>query len=182
MKNILVPLANGFEEIEAITIIDILRRAGALVTTAGLIKKNVIGSHHVKILADTVLDDVLENDWDMIVLPGGIPGAPTLAQDNRIIKLIKESEAKRRYTAAICAAPTVLERAGVTEGKRVTSHPGSENEIKLGLYTSNSVEQDGLMITGQAAGSAMKFAFKLVEELFGKEKVLEINKGVLADL
>jgi len=123
MKRVLVPFANGFEEIEAITIVDILRRAGAEVCTAALDKKNVEGSHGLKVIADTVLDDAIREDWDMVVLPGGVPGAPTLMGDARIITLLKRQAEDNKISAAICAAPAVLERAGLTKDQEVTSHP-----------------------------------------------------------
>lgn len=182
MKNVLVPLAEGFEEIEAITIIDILRRAEANVVVASLEKRNVQGSHGLKVIADTVLAEVLEDSWDMIVLPGGVPGAPNLMQDQRIIKLLKDQAAANKTSAAICAAPAVLEAAGLTEAKQVTSHPAWADQMTTAIHTGARVESSDLIVTGQAAGSAMEFSFKLVETLYGPEKVAEINQGVLARL
>ncbi len=182
MKSVLVPLADGFEEIEAVTIIDILRRAGAAVTTAGLEKRNVEGSHGIKLIADTVIVEISDREWDMIVLPGGVPGAPTLGKDERILKLLKRHSERGKFTAAICAAPWVLEKAGLTAERRVTSHPDWADRVVLGHHTGSRVETDGTLVTGQAAGSAMEFAFKLVEQLFGKRKVEEVNRGVLAKL
>ncbi|MCF7802502.1 MAG: DJ-1/PfpI family protein [Candidatus Marinimicrobia bacterium] len=178
-KNVLVPLADGFEEIEAITIIDILRRAGAQVITAGLSVRQVRGSHGIKVTADAVLDDVLDKDFDMIVLPGGVPGAPNLALDERVITLIQRLAREQKYTAAICAAPHVLEKAGVTTGQQVTSHPTWADKMTTAIHTGTRVQKAGRVITGQAAGSAMEFAFQLVAELYGEEKVIEVNRGVL---
>lgn len=182
MKRVLVPFADGFEEIEAITIVDILRRAGAEVITAGLEKRNVEGSHEIKMITDKVLDDVLTENWDLIVLPGGVPGAPTLMEDPRIIQLLKDQAAANKTSAAICAAPAVLEQAGLTKGKEVTSHPVWADRMTTAIHTSARVQTADLLITGQAAGSAMEFSFKLVEALFGPEKVAEVNTGVLAKL
>lgn len=182
MKKVLVPLANGFEEIEATTIIDILRRAGAEVVTAGLEKRNVVGSHDIKLIADTVIDEILDSQWDLIVLPGGVPGTPNLADDKRLLSLLKQHAEAMKLTAAICAAPSVLGKAGVTEGQKVTLHPSWADRMTSAIYTGNRVEEDGILITGQAAGSAMEFAFKLVEKLYGAEKVSEVNGGVLAKL
>ncbi len=182
MKQILVPLAPGFEEIEAITIIDILRRAGAEVTVAALEKRNVEGSHGLKVIADTVLDEVLDQTWDMVVLPGGVPGAPNLMDDERVIQLLKNQAAANKISAAICAAPAVLEKAGLTGGKQVTSHPAWADRMTLAVHTGERVQAADLLVTGQAAGSAMEFSFKLVETLFGPEKVTEVNTGVLAKL
>lgn len=182
MKRILVPIAQGFEEIEAVTIIDILRRAGADVTTAGLEKRNVTGSHNIKFIADNVLAEVLEEDWDMVVLPGGVPGAPNLMEDPRIITLLKDQAQAHKTSAAICAAPAVLEKAGLTTNKEVTSHPTWADRMTTAIHTSARVQSAELLVTGQAAGSAMEFAFRLVETLFGAEKVKEVNQGVLARL
>lgn len=182
MKRVLVPFANGFEEIEAITIVDILRRAGAEVCTAALDKKNVEGSHGLKIITDSVLDDVLAESWDMVVLPGGVPGAPTLMDDNRIISLLKRQAEENKTSAAICAAPAVLERAGLTKDQQVTSHPAWADRMTTAIHTGARVETAPLIVTGQAAGSAMEFSFKLVEVLFSPEKVEEVNAGVLARL
>ncbi|MCF7808419.1 MAG: DJ-1/PfpI family protein [Candidatus Marinimicrobia bacterium] len=182
MKRVLVPMANGFEEIEAITIIDILRRAGAEVCTAALDKKNVEGSHGLKIITDAVLDDMLTENWDMVVLPGGVPGAPNLMADERIITLLKKQAEDNKTSAAICAAPAVLEKAGLTKDQHVTSHPEWADRMTTAIHTGARVETASQIVTGQAAGSAMEFAFKLVEVLFGPEKVAEVNTGVLARL
>ena len=182
MKRVLVPLANGFEEIEAITIIDILRRAGAQVVTVGLEKRNVIGSHDIKVVADDVLAEVLDADWDLVVLPGGVPGTPNLAEDARLIALLQRHAAEHKLTAAICAAPAVLDGAGVAQKLKLTSHPGWADRITTAVHTGARVEEDGFIITGQAAGSALEFSFKLVQRLFGDEKVAEVNASVLAKL
>jgi 4-methyl-5(b-hydroxyethyl)-thiazole monophosphate biosynthesis len=182
MKQVLVPFANGFEEIEAITIVDILRRAGAKVTIAALDKRNVEGSHGLKIIADTVLDEALETSWDMVVLPGGVPGAPTLMDDARIIQLLKDQATANKTNAAICAAPAVLEKAGLTKDKKVTSHPAWAERMTTAIHTGSRVQVADQLVTGQAAGSAMEFAFQLVETLYGAEKVAEVNAGVLAKL
>jgi len=182
MKTVLVPFAEGFEEIEAITIVDILRRAGAEVTVTALNKRNVMGSHGLKIIADTVLDEVLSKNWDMVVLPGGVPGAPTLMDDDRIIKLLQDQGSAKKTSAAICAAPAVLEKAGLTKAKEVTSHPAWSSRMTTAIHTGARVQVAEQLITGQAAGSAMEFAFKLVEILYGPEKVAEVNAGVLAVL
>lgn len=182
MKKILVPLAEGFEEIEAITIIDLLRRAGAEVIIASLEKRNVQGSHGLKVIADTVLDEVIDDNFEMIVLPGGVPGAPNLMGDSRIISLLKEHAAKNKTSAAICAAPAVLQEAGLTLSKKVTSHPAWADKMTTAIHTGARVESTELLITGQAAGSAMEFTFKLIERLYGAEKVAEVNAGVLANL
>jgi 4-methyl-5(b-hydroxyethyl)-thiazole monophosphate biosynthesis len=181
-KRVLVPLAPGFEEIEATTIIDILRRAGANVIIAGLDSKTVPGSHDIVISADVLLEDIQNEEWDMVVLPGGVPGSPNLANDHRVIQILKSSAEKGKYTTAICAAPAVLEKAGLTEGKNVTAAPSWADQMTSAHYTGARVEEDGLIITGKSCGTAMEFAFRLVEVLFGKTAVEAVNAGVLAKL
>ncbi len=182
MKRILVPLAEGFEEIEAITIIDILRRAGAEVVAAGLNKRNVSGSHGIHLVADSVLAEELDREWDMIVLPGGVPGTPNLAGDQRLIELLKSHAGKNKPAAAVCAAPFVLEQAGLADDKQVTIHPSWVDKLELAQYSGRRVQVDENIITGCSAGAAMEFAFELVNILFGPEKVTEINNGVVARL
>jgi len=180
MPKVLVPLAEGFEEIEAITIIDILRRAGVDVIVAGLDQKIVEGSHGITVRADLRLDKVKVADVDMIALPGGMPGMKNLRQSTKVIQAIQQLQGADKFTAAICASPVVLKEAGITEGRTVTSHPSHAKLMVRSNYTGKRIEVDEKLITGQAAGSAMEFAFKLVEVLMGKEKVEEVNRGVLA--
>jgi len=128
---VLVPLAQGCEELEAVTITDLLTRAGINVVTAGLDQKTVIASRGMKLVADHLLDDVLEKDFDMIVLPGGLPGADHLNNDPRIQKIVKRLAANNKYTAAICAAPRVLATAALLEGKHATSFPGALDKFPV---------------------------------------------------
>ncbi|MFQ6615510.1 MAG: DJ-1 family glyoxalase III [Fidelibacterota bacterium] len=182
MPNVLVPLAEGFEEIEAVTIIDILRRAGADVVVAGLNRDSVKGSHGITVETDARLNSVDADQFDMIVLPGGMPGAENLTKSNEVLQAVRRLGDTSKFTAAVCAAPLVLEEAGVLAGRTVTSHPNQARFISSAHHTGTRVETDEKVITGQAAGSAMEFAFKLVEVLFGKEKVQEVNRTVLAQL
>jgi len=182
MKTVLVPLATGFEEIEAITIIDILRRAGAKVITAGLEKRNVIGSHGIHLVADSVLAEEMDKNWDLIVLPGGVPGTPNLLADERIVKLVRNHNSTGRLIGAICAAPAVLDKAGVVDQQEITLHPAWADRLKSAIYSNERVQKTGTVITGKSAGTAMEFAFALVEALYGKDKVDEINQGVFARL
>jgi 4-methyl-5(b-hydroxyethyl)-thiazole monophosphate biosynthesis len=177
-KRVLVPLAAGFEEIESVTVIDILRRTGADVVVAGLTGKSVTGSHRITIIADALLDEVKDQDFDLIVLPGGMPGAKNLKADSRVQEIIRRHEQAGKLIAAICAAPIVLADAGILDNRKFTVHPSQVNNIRLSAQDS-PVEVDRGVITGQAAGAAMKFAFTLVEQLYGQEKVREINRSVL---
>ena len=181
MAKVLVPLAQGCEELEAITIIDLLRRAQIEVITAGLDKKTVTASRGVKLVPDTDLDTALKQEYDMIVLPGGLPGADHLDNDPRIKTLLKEMAHNKKYTAAICAAPKVFANAGILEGKKVTSYPGLLDKMNLPntKITNEAVVKDGNVITSRGPGTAMDFALILIETLVGKEKRLEVETGLV---
>jgi len=182
MKRVLVPLAPGFEEIEAITVIDILRRAGVEVVVAGTQPGPIEASRKTRHLPDCTLDDVRAEDFDMIVLPGGQPGTANLQRDPRIRRLIAALHAENRYLAAICAAPTVLAAAGCLKDRAATSHPSVRAEVAAaaGRISPDRVVVDGPIITSQAAGTAMEFALELVKILCGHETAAEVNRGVLA--
>lgn len=186
MKKVLVPLAHGFEEIEAITVIDILRRAGIEVTVAGVVPGDIEGRVRIRIKPDTLIESVMEKDFDMIVLPGGAAGATYLKQDPRIIRLLRETAEQGKYTAAICAAPTVLSAAGLLSGKSVTSHPSVQSDLQEGSagvsYRKDRVVVDDHVVTSRSPGTAMEFAMKLVEILEGRGKMEEINRSVMARL
>jgi len=184
MKRVLVPLAPGFEEIEAITVIDILRRAGVSVTVAGTQAGPIEASRKTRHLPDCTLDEVRAEDFDLLVLPGGQPGATNLRQDPRIRKIIEVLHARHCLLAAICAAPIVLGAAGVLDGRTVTGHPSVRAELatQAGKVSDARVVVDGPIITSQSAGTAMEFAFKLVELLYGPAQAAEVNRGVLAHL
>ena len=171
MSRVLMPLATGFEEIEAVTVIDLLRRAGIEVRTAALGLQRVTGSHDITVEADMLLDEARTGDYDMIVLPGGMPGAEHLKQDARVIELLRQFAAEGRYTAAICAAPGVLAHAGLLEGRAATSFPGfldasSAPGIRL---VSEAVVTDGKVVTSRGPGTAMDFGLALIELLEGPE-------------
>lgn len=182
MKRVLVPLAPGFEEIEAITVIDILRRADIHVTVAGTVPGTITASRGTRHLPDCLLADCRPNDYDLLVLPGGLPGTTNLRQDPRLRSIIETFRARHRPIAAICAAPTILAAYGLLTGKTATSHPSVRDEIAkvAGHVSEERVVVDGDLITSQAAGTAMEFAFKLVEYLCGPDVVAEVNEGVRA--
>lgn len=169
MSDVLIPLAHGCEELEAVTIIDLLRRAELTVTVAGLEAGSVTASRGVVIIPDTTLDKVLDADFALIVLPGGLGGMQRLEADKRITKLLRRMSEQGRYIAAICAAPQVLVSAGLVQGKEVTAYPGvlsAQSGVKL---SSAAVVQDGVFITSRGPGTAMDFALTLIEILRGKE-------------
>lgn len=180
MASVLVPLAHGCEELEAVTIIDLLARAGIDVVSAGLTPGPVKASRGVTLVPDTTLDEALGRDWDMVVLPGGGPGAERLDEDPRIAELLKKMASKGRYTAAICAAPKVLANAGLLTGRKGTSYPGfvDRMEIPNFTYLEDPVVQDGQVITSRGPGTAMDFALHLVEVLAGADKRAEVEAGL----
>lgn len=178
MASVLVPLAQGCEELEAITVIDLMRRAGIDVISAGLDDRPVKASRGTVLLPDMVLDEALTRDYDMVVLPGGLPGAEHLDNDPRIHTLLKEMAASGRYTAAICAAPRVLANSGLLEGRRVTSFPGVLDAVSGIEYSTQAVVEDGNVITSRGPGTAMDFALALIERLVGKAKRDEVEAAL----
>jgi len=177
MATVLVPLAQGCEELEAVTIIDLLRRAGITVITAGLDNQPVKASRGTVLIPDTHLDEVMTQEFDMIVLPGGLPGADHLNNDSRIHTLLKQMHEANKYTAAICAAPKVLASAGLLNGKHATSYPGSiyAAGLQAVVYEEKPVVIDGKVITSRGPGTAMDFALSLIEQLSGKAKRDEVE-------
>lgn len=169
-------LANGFEEIEAITIADILRRGGISLVTLGLDVKTVKGSHGLEINADEVLSEKhLSSDWDMVVLPGGA-GVDLLEKSDWVKEWVLKMDQNKKSVAAICAAPLVLDAAGVLNQRRYTCYPSIELEIKSGVHDPLPVVVDGHIITGRSPGTAMDFALKLVEVLVGKDVSEKIKR------
>ncbi|MFZ5889754.1 MAG: DJ-1 family glyoxalase III [Myxococcota bacterium] len=165
MPKAILLLAEGFEEIEAVTVLDVLRRAGVAVTAAALSGLHVRGVHDIVVQADVSLDDVEGLDFDALVLPGGQPGATHLQGDARVIALVRRFVAASKLTAAICAAPTVLESAGVLKGRRATCYPGYE--LPSARFETSSVVEDGCIVTSRGAGTAFEFSFALVRRLCG---------------
>ena len=181
MSHVLVPLAQGCEELEAITITDLLVRAGVTVTTCGLDEQPVKASRGITIIPDTSIDKVLNQSFDLIVLPGGLPGADHLRDNAQIQALLKKQAADNKYIAAICAAPKVLAQAGVLEGKTATSFPGvlaALDNPNIDI-SENAVEIDGKVVTSRSAGTAMEFTLSLIELLEGKKKREEVNQQLI---
>ncbi len=181
MSRVLIPLAQGCEELEAVTVIDLLRRAGIEVVVAGLQEGPVVASRGTVLLPDITLDQVLDEDFDMVVLPGGMPGAEHLDQDPRIHRLVQRQAEGGRYTAAICAAPKVLANAGLLNGKQATSYPGFIDAMNLPAtrVLEQSVVVDGRVITSRGPGTAMDFALELIAQLAGEPKRAEVEGPLL---
>lgn len=179
MKNVIVFLADGFEEIEAISIIDILRRAQVSVTSVSVSKeKNVKGAHNIIVEADKLFEEVDFANYDMLVLPGGMPGAKNL-QEHEGVKEQLEAFAKDKQIGAICAAPMVLGNMGLLKGKRATCYPGFEPELIEATVTKEPVTIDGNIITGRGPAVAMQFSLQLVETLVGKAAHDEVSNDLL---
>jgi protein deglycase len=178
MKNVLVLFADGSEELEAISIVNILRRAGVTVTLAGLDAGALRGSRGVVLMPDSTLDEVLHEDYDMIVLPGGQPGTNHLKADARVSKLAQRMVQQDKYVAAICAAPSVLAAAGLLDSKQATSFPGALEPFPKVKKQHAAVVEDGKIITSRGPGTAMDFALTLVERLAGHAKRQEVEAGL----
>ncbi|MEJ8567520.1 DJ-1 family glyoxalase III [Elongatibacter sediminis] len=168
-KRVLVPLAPGCEELEAVTIIDLLRRADIEVVVAGLEAGPVTASRGVRLLPDTTLDEALDADYDMVALPGGLPGSDHLAEDPRIGAVLNRMHEGGHFVGAVCAAPKVLARNGILQGKKATAYPGVLQSEGHEAITGNAVTRDGTVITSRSAGTVMDFALEIVEVLCGQE-------------
>ncbi|NLK66931.1 MAG: DJ-1 family protein [Campylobacteraceae bacterium] len=179
MSKVAVILADGFEEIEAVTVIDILRRADIDALGVGLTKKIVKGTHGVEIKADTILDAIDVDEFSMIVLPGGLPGAKYLAESKELGEKLREFNEKGLKIGAICAAPWALSTAGVLK-ESYTCYPGFEKNVAHKGYTDDkNVVVDSNIITSKGPATAMEFALSLVKELKGETKYQEIKSGLL---
>ncbi len=181
MKKVIVPLAHGLEEIEAVAGIDILRRADIEVTTVSLNGPEVKGAHDIVILADKSIDEVDADEFDGILLPGGMPGSTNLRDDERVINIIKALNKSNKLVSAICAAPIVLEKAGVLKDRKATSYPGFGEEMPSCKYLDDRVVVDNNIITGKGPGAALEFAFEIVRYLTGEEKVNELKDEMFTD-
>ena len=180
-KNIAVHLAEGFEEIEAVSIIDVLRRAEFDVTVVSVTGKvEVTGKHRVTVTADRLFEDVDYEQTDIIVLPGGMPGAKNLKEHKGLREKILDFHKEGKPLGAICAAPMVFGDLGILKNKNATCFPGFEDELKGANVTGNEVEVDGKIITGKGAGVAVKFALQIVELLKNKKIADKLAEKMIA--
>lgn len=178
MKKVIVFFANGTEEIEALTPVDYLRRAGIDVTLAGVPVRDVTGSHGINISADQAASSCVNGDFDMVVLPGGLPGTVNLENDANVQKIMKKAYDAGKFVCAICAAPSVLGKAGMLCGKHATCYPGFEGYLYGAVCERTPVVRDGNIITSCGAGAAEEFALALIHALCGKEQSEQIRKAV----
>lgn len=178
MKKACVLLADGFEELEAVTIIDVLRRADIQVTTQAVSSLKVKGAHDIVLEADQIFQEN-QQDWDLVALPGGQPGANNLRDHPGVLKLLRNQYEKQGLIGAICAAPIVVSAAGCIAGRRVCCYPGYENQLEDAVVVNDLVVHDGTLITGRGPGAALDFSLKLVEVLQGREKLEELKQKMV---
>lgn len=182
MKKIVVFLAEGFEEIEAITVIDILRRAGLEVTTVSIEKnEHVKGAHGITIIADKVFNKKEITDIEMIILPGGMPGTNNLNHHQELKNIILEYYKNKKYIAAICAAPLILGQLGILNNKKAVCYPGYEKELKGAIYSNEKVVIDNNIITSKGVGAAIDFSLKIVETLINKETATKLRQALVVE-
>jgi protein deglycase len=179
-KQVLVPIADGTEEIEAVCIIDVLRRAGAEVTVASVSNLQITASRGVKIVADKLISQCVDLDWDLIVLPGGMPGAENLRDSDAVRTLLEKQHKDDRLYGAICAAPAVvLAHHGLLKSHKATAHPAFSQDLENQAEVASRVVVDGNCITSRGPGTAIEFALQLVAELYGQEKAREVAEPML---
>lgn len=174
-----VMLGTGFEEIEALAPVDLLRRAGVEVRTVGINGEIVVGSHGIGVRADQTLEEMNPEDMEMIVLPGGLGGVASIRASEKTLDMVRCAWDKGCFMAAICAGPTVLADLGITEGKRATCYPGQAGNMKNAILEERAAVRDGRLITGASAGCAVEFALALIEALRGGEAAETIRKQIV---
>lgn len=180
MKNVYLFLADGFEEIEALATVDVLRRAGVKVTTVSINPTEMVnGAHGIPVVADALFADCSYNEADMLVLPGGMPGAANLDAHEGLRAAISAHAEAGKWLASICAAPMVYGHMGLLNGKKATCYPGFEGELAGATYTATPVEKDGNIITGKGPAVVLPFAYALAEVLVGEEVVAQVKAGML---
>ncbi len=184
MSRVLACFTTGVEEIEFVAVVDILRRADIGVVMASLDGNPVTGRSSITIEADAALPDVMNEEWDMVVLPGGLPNAHLLRDDANVRTVVERLRDERKSIAAICAAPTALAAYGITHGMRVTSYPACREEMKTlqpsSVYVDDAVVEDDFLTTSRGAGTAVEFALRLVARLCGENKSEEIRQSIVA--
>ena len=181
-KKVLVPIAVGSEEIEAVCIIDVLRRAGAEVTVASVGEKSVICSRGIQIIADCLIDDCKDKSYDLIALPGGMPGAEHLRDSQTLVELLKKQKQDGKLYAAICASPVVvLQHHNLLKGLDATCHFSMKKQLENPKKLDQKIVIDKNCITSQGPGTALIFALELVKLLFGEKKANGLKKAMVVD-
>lgn len=179
-KRVSVFLADGFEEIEGLTVVDLLRRAGVIVTTVSVTGESLIhGAHGINVQADKLFDEVNYEEQDMAVLPGGMPGTLHLGEHEGVKAVLEQFYGAGKYIAAICAAPSVLGKYGMLKGRKATSYPGFEEALVGAEYVYDSVAVDDFVITSRGMGTAIDFSLVLIEKLIDAQKAEELKKAII---
>lgn len=176
-------LANGFEEIEALTQVDYLRRAGVEIVTVGVNGEFACGTRNIVVKADTTLDKVeYTDDVEMVILPGGLGGMNGMKSSEKVCSIVKKAEADGKYVTAICASPTIFAHLDMVRGKKCVCYPGMEDELIAagGIYVDEPVVTDGKMITARASGASEEFSFELIRALKGNEAAENVRKSICA--
>ena len=182
MKNLYIQLAEGFEETEAVTIIDVLRRAGLSVISVSVTGNRMVkGSHNIEIMADILFEEVDFTTGEMIILPGGMPGSKNLNEHEGLRKQILDYQERGKYLAAICAAPIVFGNLGILEGKKAVCYPGYESHLVGADVRSNPYVVDSNIITGRGVGAALQFSLEIVRILKGEESAIQLRKAMLIE-
>ncbi|HZJ58604.1 MAG TPA: DJ-1 family glyoxalase III [Clostridia bacterium] len=178
---VIVFLADGFEEVEALTVVDYLRRVDISVETISITReREVMGAHDIPVLADKTIDEVGDAElYDGVIIPGGLPGATNLRDNPMVIETVKGVYENGKLAAAICAGPIVLERAGIIEGRRVTSYPGFKDQLPGSIYVEQGVVRDGNIITARGPALAVYFAIEIAEYFLGEKKAEELQRAIL---
>ena len=180
MKKTAIFMADGCEEIEALTVVDIIRRAQMEITTISISdKKEVTSSHNVTFFADAIASEVNFDEYDAVVLPGGMPGTLHLKEHAGLCRLLNQAEKKEKHIAAICAAPSVLGELGMLKGKRACCYPSFEEKLNCLEISYEPVVTDGRITTSRGMGTAVRFSLELVSVLYGKEKADEIAESIV---
>ncbi|MDX8398251.1 MAG: DJ-1/PfpI family protein [Mariprofundaceae bacterium] len=183
MSNVLIPFTEGVEEIELVCIIDLLRRAKIKVTSASLDGQAALGRSNITILPDVSIADVIDDNWDMIVLPGGLPNAHLLRDNKHVQALVQRLHNERKTIAAICAAPTALAAYGITAGKKVTAYPCFQADMEKlqpsSVYVDQAVVEDDFLITSQGPGTAIAFALRLITRLCDRQTAQDIKTSII---
>ena len=174
-------LADGFEEIEALCPLDIMRRAGIEVRTVGVDSKEITGAHKITVTADITLDEYEYSSPDMIFLPGGMPGTLNLASSEKVIDTVKKAFAEKKYITAICAAPSILGDLGLLHGKEAICYPGFEDRLTGAKISSKRVVSDGKIITAAGMGAALELGLEIVRVFKGDAEAKELRHAVIAD-
>ncbi len=180
MKKTMILLANGYEEIEALTVVDFLRRAEISIDLVSIIGKlETVSAHGVHILADKLIEEINPNEYDAVITPGGLPGSNVLAGNEKVKSLLQSFYGENKLIASICASPLALEAAGIAEKVKGTCYPGFEGQVHFKEFIEKPVVKDGNVITSRGPATTSYFALAIIEELAGKETAEKVKNGTL---